>query len=57
LQPIKDIETSTGGEVFRSVGKVGGTGEQNIRSITRAIDIVPKDARADSITAITTVKQ
>jgi len=56
LQPIKDIETSAGDEAFRTVGKLEGTGDKDIRSIARAISAVPKEARSESLTAITTVR-
>lgn len=55
LQPIKDIETSAGSEAFRTVGKVKGTGDKNVRRITRIISAVPKEARSESLTGITTV--
>lgn len=58
LQPISGIQHQvsgiTSGEVFRDLGKVNS---ENVRGIARAIEIVPKESRAESITTITTLQK
>lgn len=54
FQPIKDVETSVEGEVFRGVGRIG---DKRIRALLRAIDIIPKQARCESTTVITTIER
>lgn len=54
LQPIKDVEISVGGEVFRGVGRIG---DKRIRALVRAIDIIPKQSRSESTTVITTIER
>lgn len=54
LQPIKDVEISVGGEVFRDVGRIR---DKRIRALVRAIDIIPKQSRSESTTVITTIER
>jgi hypothetical protein len=54
LQPIEDIEISTGNKDFRDVGIIG---DKRIRALVRAIDIIPKQSRSESTTVITTIER
>ena len=54
LQPMTEMEIKSGETGFRDFGKLASLGESEL--VTRSLELVPKQARAEDTCTITTVK-
>ena len=55
LQPIKDMDVKPGLEGFLALGKLADIGESQL--ITRSLELVPKEARAEDTCTISTTEK